>query len=167
MNINRYYEDEKLLIKDLKQFEIENLLRKESFAKNLVQAHIDKAKHNLKFVNKNITDEQFNDWTITGLYYAAYHAALALIANKGYISKSHDATLLFIIKEYKISKKEAEFINEMAITKTDAEFYATLKEKRKQATYSTNTLFNTEKVKEYRERTIEFINKTEEILENI
>jgi hypothetical protein len=140
MNINRYYEDEKLLIKDLKQFEIENLLRKESFAKNLVQAHIDKAKHNLKFVNKNITDEQFNDWTITGL---------------------------FIIKEYKISKKEAEFINEMAITKTDAEFYATLKEKRKQATYSTNTLFNTEKVKEYRERTIEFINKTEEILENI
>jgi len=87
MNINQYYENEKSLIKDLKQFEEEKLLRKESFAKNLIHAHIDKSKHNLKFVNKNITDEEFNDWTITGLYYAAYHAALALLANKGYISK--------------------------------------------------------------------------------
>jgi uncharacterized protein (UPF0332 family) len=166
MNINKYYEDKKLLKLDLDKYFDQNLLRKESFAKTLIFAHLEKAKHNLRFVNKNQTEEEFNDWTIVGLYYAAYHAALALVASKGYISKNHEATLLFIIKEYQIDKKEIELIEDMALTKTDAEFYAALKEKRTQASYSTNTLFRTEKVKEYHNRTIEFINKVEEILES-
>ena len=165
MNIDKYYSDKKLLKSDLDKYIDQNLLRKESFAKTLVFAHLEKAKHNLRFVNKNKTEEEFNDWTIVGLYYAAYHAALALVTNKGYISKNHEATLLFIIKEYQIDKKEIELLKDMEITKTDAEFYATLKEKRTQASYATNTLFRTEKVKEYHKRTIEFINKVEEIIE--
>lgn len=165
MNIEKYYADKKLLNREIKKYIEEHLLRKESFAKTLIIAHLEKAKHNLRFVDKNQSEKEFNDWTIVGLYYAAYHAALALVANKGYLSKNHEATLLFIIKEYHIDKKEIELIEDMAITKTDAEFYATLKEKRTQASYATNTLFQTEKVEEYRKRTIAFINKVEEILE--
>jgi uncharacterized protein (UPF0332 family) len=165
MNIDIYYADEKLLNLEIEKYIKQNPLRKESFAKALIIAHLEKAKHNLRFVGKNQSEEEFNDWTIVGLYYAAYHAALALVANRGYVSKSHEATLLFIIKEYSVDKEEIELIDDMAMTKTDAEFYATLKEKRAQASYATNTLFRTEKVKEYHKRTIEFINKVEEILE--
>jgi len=160
-----YYDNKKLLNQEIEKYIAQNLLKKESFAKTLILAHLEKAKHNLRFVNKNQSEEEFNDWTIAGLYYAAYHAALALVANKGYISKNHEATLLFIIREYNINKREIELIEDMAITKTDAEFYATLKEKRTQANYATNTLFRTEKVKDYHKRTIEFINKIEEILD--
>jgi uncharacterized protein (UPF0332 family) len=165
MNVNRFYDDKNLLNEELEKYKLQNLLRKEPFATSLVKAHLDKAKHNLKFFQKNVSEAEFNDWLIVVLYYAAYHAALALIANKGYISKSHDSTLLFLIKEYKIEKAEAELIESLAITKSDAEFYASLKETRRQANYSTNTLFRTEKVKEYHRKTIEFINKAEELLE--
>ncbi len=165
MNIDKYYADKNILKLVINQYIHQNILRKESFAKTLVLAHLAKAKHNLRFVNKNKSDEEFNDWTIVGLYYAAYHAALALVTNKGYISKNHEATLLFIIKEYSLNKKEIELINDMEITKIDVEFYTVLKEKRTQASYATNTLFRTEKIKEYHKRTIEFIHKVEEILE--
>jgi uncharacterized protein (UPF0332 family) len=165
MNIDIYYKDKKLLTSEIDKFIKQNILRKESFAKTLIFAHLDKAKHNLRFVHKNKSNEEFNDWTIVGLYYAAYHAALALVANKGYVSKNHEGTLLFVINEYSILQKEIKLIVDMAITKEDAEFYATLKEKRTQASYATNTLFRTEKVEEYLHGTITFINKVEEILE--
>ncbi|MGV8171927.1 MAG: HEPN domain-containing protein [Candidatus Woesearchaeota archaeon] len=165
MNIDKYYADKKLLKSEIDSYIDQNLLRKEPFAKTLILAHLEKAKHNLRFVDKNRSVEEFNDWTIVGLYYAAYHAALALVANKGYISKNHEVTLLFIIKEYNIDKKDIELIKDMEITKTDAEFYATLKEKRAQASYATNTIFRTEKVRGYHKKTIEFINKVEEILQ--
>ncbi|MBN1793237.1 HEPN domain-containing protein [Candidatus Woesearchaeota archaeon] len=165
MNVGQFYDNEKLLNDELEKYKHQNLLRKEPFAPSLISAHLDKAKHNLKFFQKNVSGSEFNDWLIVVLYYAAYHAALALIANKGYVSKSHESTLLFLIKEYKIEKAEAELIESLAITKSDAEFYANLKETRKQANYATNTLFRTEKVKEYQKKTIEFLNKVEEILE--
>jgi uncharacterized protein (UPF0332 family) len=167
MNIDIYYKDKKLLTSSIDKFIKQNLLRKKAFAKTLIFAHLDKAKHNLRFVHKNKSNEEFNDWTIVGLYYAAYHAALALVANKGHVSKNHEATLLFIIHEYSIDKKAIKIILDMAITKEEAEFYATLKEKRTQANYATNTLFRTEKVEEYLHGTINFINKVEEIVEKL
>ena len=126
---------------------------------------MDKAKHNLKFVDKNISDEEFNDWTIIALYYAIYHASLALLAKKGYISKNHNATLIFIIKEYSISKEEALLIEELSLTKEDVELYTSLKEKRQYASYSTDMTFDTEKIKKIRVKVIEFINKVLDILE--
>jgi uncharacterized protein (UPF0332 family) len=166
MKLDRYYTNPKLLDTELDNFEQQQLLRKTLFAVNLVQAHIDKAKHNLKFFAKNAGDEEYNDWLIVTLYYAIYHAALALVANKGYISKSHDATILFLIKEYDISKNDAELLNDLSLNKTDAEFYTDIKEKRKQASYATNTLFRTDKIEEYRKKSIEFLNKAEDMLNN-
>ena len=140
------------------------LIKREVYAPTLTQPHLDKSKHNLRFVSKNMSDEEFNDWTVVALYYAIYHACLALIAKKGYVTKDHGATLLLLIKEYGITEEEVKLINDLHITKDDAEFYSNLKEKRRQASYATNTLFRTKKVKELREQTLLFINKAEEML---
>ena len=73
---------------------------------DLVVAHLEKAKHNLLFFEKNIGDSQFNDWLIVTLYYALYHAVLALISKKGYSSKNHTASLVFLIKHYSQLKED-------------------------------------------------------------
>jgi uncharacterized protein (UPF0332 family) len=115
MIINKYFDNKEILKKELDKFKKQKVLKSEVFAKSLVNAHLDKSKHNLKFVSKIKPDEEFNDWTIVGLYYAAYHAALALVANKGYVSKNHDATLIFIMHEYALKKIEVELLDKLAI----------------------------------------------------
>ena len=134
--------------------------------KILIESHIEKAKHNLKFFNKNINDNEFNDWLIVALYYALYHSALALLANKGYTSKNHTATLLFIIKNYSISKDEADLINDLYIKREDAEFYVDLKEKRHNASYDTQILFTDNTIKYYQSKVIDFLNKVEDMLKD-
>jgi uncharacterized protein (UPF0332 family) len=98
------------------------------------------------------------------LYYALYHCALALVANKGYKSKNHTATLLLLIKYYSLTQEEIEFIDELSINKEDTEFYATLKKERHSASYSTTHFFEDEKIKEYRVRVNNFLQKTIDIL---
>jgi|GEM_PF-1378782 len=166
MIVSKYFDNMKLLRLELDKYKRQKALKKEFFAKSLVKAHMDKAKHNLKFVSRIRTDEEFNDWIVVGLYYAAYHAALALVANKGHVSKNHDATLIFIMHEYHLEKNEIELLDRLSITKTDAEFYASLKKKRHEASYSTNIMFRNDMIKEYINKTIDFINKTEEMLES-
>ena len=97
--IKEYFEDKIKLDMKLK-FHIakKNLIRIEN-AKKIVSAHLDKSNHNLNFVDS--TKNEFNDWKVIGLYYALYHSSLALLANKGYISKNHTATLIFLIKRHK------------------------------------------------------------------
>lgn len=164
MKIEAYFKDKKRLEKEYNHYVQNDLIRKETFASALVKAHLDKAKHNLKFVNKNMADKEFNDWTFVGLYYSVYHTSLALVAKKGFISKNHYATLLFLIKHYNISTKDARLIEDLMITKEDAELYTSLKEKREQASYSTGTLFRTEKINDFKEKVIDFLRKSEDII---
>ena len=49
---------------------------------------------------KELFDENFYDWTINIYYYAVYHSSLALVSLLSYKSKSHMATLCFIIHHY-------------------------------------------------------------------
>ena len=165
MNFKKYYKNKRELDNKIKFYESKRQLVKKD-SKSLIQAHIDKAKHNLEFFDKNKDDSKFNDWLIVTLYYALYHCALALVANKDYNSKNHTATLLFLIKHYSISKEEIEFIDELSINKEDAEFYTSLKEDRHSASYSTSNFFDDEKVKDYRSKVNDFLQKTIEILEN-
>jgi len=164
MNINIYFKDKTKLDEDLKFFEKKQLLKKTDSNISLINAHIDKSKHNMAFFNKNSDDNEFNDWLIVTLYYALYHSALALVTSKNYTSKNHKATLLFLIKHYSITEKEAELINDLSIKKEDAELYTSLKKDRHSASYATNTLFTNEKINEYKIKVIEFIQKTEDIL---
>lgn len=166
MNLTRLFTDTNFLEQEINFFLTKNHLRTIPENKSLITAHLDKAKHNLEFYKLNKDYDKFLDWLIVTLYYATYHCALALLTKKKYASKNHYATLLILIKEYNISKDEAEFIRELSISREDAEFYTALKKDRHNASYSTHLLFDKNKIKQYENKVIDFINKTEEILEN-
>ncbi|MDD5054199.1 MAG: HEPN domain-containing protein [Candidatus Nanoarchaeia archaeon] len=165
MNIDKLFSDKKHLQSEINFFIENKLIRFISENKELAQAHIKKARHNLEFYKLSKKHLNFNDWLIVILYYALYHSALSLIVNKNYSSKNHQATILLLIKEYGISKDEAELINELSISKEDAELYTNLKENRQSASYSTNTKFTKETIENYENKVLNFINKTEELLE--
>lgn len=164
MKLSEYFKDKKILDEKIKFFISKNQLVSIDENKELVQSYLIKAKHNMEFFDLNRGNNKFNDWLIVTLYYSLYHCALALIANKNYVSKNHTATLLMLIKEYPIKQEEAELIEELAINKEDAELYTNLKKDRHDASYSTETLFTKEKIEEYRFKVIEFLQKTEEII---
>jgi len=165
--IKEYFENEELLERNL-QFHLEKKnLVKEEYSKGLVQAHLEKAKHNLDLVSLLIKNKNFNDWIVIGLYYSLYHSCLSLLAKKGYVSKNHTATLLFLIKNYSnLTYDEIETIDELSITKEDAKFYTDLKQERHNANYSTESIFTEKFIQDIRRKTISFINKVEGILED-
>lgn len=133
---------------------------------NLTEAHLEKSDHNLEFSYYLIANNKFFDWAIVGLYYALYHASLALLAKKGFSSKDHTATICFLIKNYSgLSEEDIEFYDTLSLTKQDIEFYTTLKKERQNASYSTSKLFDVEHISKLRERTIIFINKVKSILD--
>lgn len=163
--IKEYFKNPELLESHLGfHLEKQNIIYEES-AKNLIKAHLEKAKHNLRTSDLLIANKDYNDWVVISLYYALYHSCLALLAKKGYSSKNHTATLLFLIKNYSdISKEEIEMIEKTHLTKSDAEFYTSLKQERHDASYSTTSIFTPELISDLRKRTIAFINKVETIL---
>ncbi len=166
IEIKDYFENPQLLDSHLGfHLKKENIIPEES-VKGLVKAHLEKAKHNLRTADLLIKNKDYNDWVVISLYYALYHSCLSLLAKKGYSSKNHTATLLFIIKNYSnISKEEIEMIDCAQLTKSDAEFYTSLKQDRHDANYSTNSIFMPGIIDDLRKRTILFINKVEHILE--
>ena len=131
----------------------------------LVKSHLKKARHNVEFYKLNKEHHKFNDWLIVMLYYSLYHSALALITNKNYSSKNHYATIIILIKEYSITKDEAKLLNELSINKEDAELYTNLKEDRHDASYATNSRFSQKTIESYENKVLDFINKTEELIQ--
>lgn len=164
MIFERCLEDPHELRRALEDYEAQGDLRKSSLAPALSGAHVEKAEHNMAF-SASIKDE-YNDWRITGLYYAAYHASLALVCAKGYTCKHHTAAILFLMRHYGggFSKDDYRLIEELRLEKEDAIFYQDLKEKRQQASYSTGTQFTSSVVEAFRLRTVSFITKCKELL---
>ncbi|MFT4261208.1 MAG: DNA-binding protein [Candidatus Woesearchaeota archaeon] len=164
MNITKLFEDKIYLEKELNFFIKKKHIKLIQENKELVKSHIKKARHNLEFYKINKKHNKFNDWLIVILYYALYRLALGLITNKKYASKNHYATILILIKEYNITKKEANLINDLSINKEDAELYINLKQERHDASYSTNLKFKNKELEEYENNVLDFFNKTEELL---
>ena len=164
MNIDRLFESEGYLDKELNFFMNKKHIKIIKENKELVISHLKKARHNLEFYKLNKENNKFNDWLIVTLYYSLYHSALALITNKNYSSKNHYATILIVIKEYGITKQEAKLLDELSINKEDAELYTQLKDDRHDASYQTDIRFNDKKIREYEDNVLDFINKTEELI---
>ena len=127
----------------------------------LSESHIEKARHNMRFYKLNKSNSDYQDWQIVVLYYALYQSCLSLLTKKGYSSKSHEATILLLIKEYSISKDEAELIENLELNRDEAQMYTQLKKDRHDASYSTETKFTKELVNQYEKDVIKFINKVE------
>ena len=165
MNIDKLFSDTEYLEKEMHFFITKKQLKKTSNNPELVKSHLKKARHNLEFYKLNKAHTNFNDWSIVTLYYSLYHSALALITHKNYSSKNHYATILVLIKEYAITRDEARLLNELSINKEDAELYTDLKDDRHDASYATNIKFSQETINDYENKVLDFINKTEELIQ--
>jgi uncharacterized protein (UPF0332 family) len=150
------------LKKEIIKFEKEN--------KFLPISHLNKAEYNLKFINFLEANKRFYDWIIVGCYYTIYHSALALITKKGFSSKNHLATLCALIKLYYIqqrvlTKEEIDLVSKSSLEKEEVSYFAYAKEKRETASYGLSEEFNKKEAEDLLEKTIKFLNKTREILE--
>ena len=155
------------LNKKIDDYELEKQVSNLRGDTNEIRGHIEKAEHNLKFVEQT-SKTDFSDWVLVGCYYTLYHAALALLLKKGVFSKNHDATLCLLIKEYykELSEEEFELINFTFLNNEDILFYVQTKDKRKQASYSTKTAFDRSDVNVVVLKTRLLFNKAKEILQN-
>ena len=144
-------------------------IRIETQTKELVQGHLQKADHNLRFTRAVLGLKEFNDWSVVGAYYSIYQASLALCALKGYSTKDHNATLLVLIKEFYrngLGKEEIESVGDIGIEKEEVLHYAEAKAERKNASYSTRIFFDKSEVEMLRMKAISFVNKAKEIIES-
>jgi len=139
-------------------------IEKDIFA---IKGHLEKAQHNLEFIN-TLKDSKFSDWSLVGCYYAVYQSALSLLINKGFFSKNHDATLCILIKEYmkkELDEEDIKLLNNPQLRNEDILTYVQSKEEREKASYSTQILFDKEMITELKKKAIVFVNKCREILE--
>lgn len=164
--LNKLLSARVLVSEKIKGYLKDKSVQKASVDREEVRGHLMKADHNLKFVNDNIGLGYF-DWCITGCYYSAYHAALALNISKGYYSKNHDATLCLLIKEYYrhgVSAEEIELLNRFFLDYQEIVFYVQSKEIRADASYSTRIKFDKPLVNELRLKAALFVDKAKQIL---
>jgi len=166
--LNKLLSNESIVTEKIKKYMLEKAIIKAPANKEEIRGHLLKADNNLRFVSDNIKLRHF-DWRITGCYYAAYHAALALSILKEYHVKSHDATLCILIKEYYrkgISAEEIELLNKFFLDDQEISFYVQSKQKREDATYSTQIIFDKTLVNELRIKAALFIDKAKQIIAN-
>lgn len=167
--LNLLIQDRKSLERRITFYEKRKIILKQKPDVLEIKGHLEKADHNLEFINDNLK-LGYHDWCITGCYYAVYHASLGLILLKGYFSKNHDATLCILIKEYYkngVSEEDLTLINQLFLNYLDLIIYVQTKKKREEASYSTRYEFNKETVEELRSKAIHFINKAREILKEL
>ena len=163
-----WLEDKKRRERDFQEYVKSKKVKKETEVQELVQGHIDKADHNLKFVKSTLELKDFNDWAIVSAYYSIYHASLALCALKGYSTKDHLATLLILIKEFyqkELNKEEIEIVGNTTIEKEEVLYYIEAKTKRTKASYSTQKVFDKNEAENLRIKAINFVNKAKEIID--
>ena len=88
MNIKKLFLDRNYLDNQIKFFIENKQIKSIKSNPELVQSHIEKAKHNLGFFKLNKKYSEYKDWQIVSLYYSLYHASLALITHRNYSSKN-------------------------------------------------------------------------------
>ena len=164
-----WLEDKKRRESDFQRYLERKQIKKEIETKTLIQGHLEKADHNLRFVKSTLELKEFNDWAIVSSYYSIYHASLALCALKGYSTKNHLATLLILIREFyqkDLTKEEIETVGDTSIEKEEVLNYVETKLKRTKASYSTEKVFDKNEAEILRQKAIGFVNKVKAIIES-
>ena len=165
-DLEKLMSDRELLGRKISEYESERIISRTGRDEFEMAGHMAKAERNLKFVKDNMGLGYF-DWCITGCYYAVYHAALSLIISKGYYSKSHDATVCLLIREFYrhgVTHEDILLINKFFLDYQDLVFYVQSKNRREKASYSSSFYFDKSEVDELRLKAILFVNKAREIL---
>src|SRR3989344_843211 len=163
-----WLESEERRNRDFNQYLKSKKITKETETPALVKGHIEKADHNLKFLQATLGLKEFNDWAIVVSYYSIYQASLALCALKGYSTKNHLATLLIFIKDFykiKLDREDIAIVSKVAIEKEEVLDYIKNKAKRKEANYSTKIFFDIKEAEGLQRKAINFVNKVKEIID--
>ncbi len=174
--------DWKFWLKDKKECKLwlDNYIKKGILRKSSDESllHLRKTDHNLNFANwtfekhkkkvEIFEEETFYDWVINIYYYAIYHAALAMMGKEGYKSKSHTATLCFLIYHHyhlqkALNKEDVELIA-TSLSKEDIETIGFSKELREKACYDVHELFEQKLANQIREKAVNFVNKIKLLL---
>ena len=166
--LNKLIQDKNLLANRLHNYEEMRIIQISALNPGEIQGHLEKAQHNLMFVN-DIKKSKYLDWAITGCYYSVYHAALALLLAKGCLSKNHDATICLLIRDYYrqgIEQEDIELLNRFFLDYEDLTFYVQSKNKREEATYSSKLRFDASLLEELRIKAVLFVEKAKAIVEN-
>ncbi|GEM_PF-533249 len=140
--------------------------------------YMDKADHNMDFativtnIHKDFIKERFQnktfyDWTTIAYYYAVYHAALSLLANSGYKSRSHIATLCGVIYYYyhknkDFKKKHIDVLRD--IDKENIDQFIETQNLRERASYGISISFEERLAEIAKNDAIEFLNKSKNVL---
>lgn len=155
------------------EMDFDNYLRKKVIRKEAtkleVEGHLNKAKRNLRFARRIIDDfKDYYEWAIVAYYYAVYQAALSLCAGKGLKTKSHLATIAILIKFYypsHINNEDLKTIANIAFEEKDIQEFVELKNYREDAAYSISINYEKDLAEGLGGKAIDFVNKTERILE--
>lgn len=161
MNLDKLFSNRKRLQNKINHYIKTNQIIETEPSELIIKAHVEKSNHNIEFTST--ISSKYNDWKIIGLYYSLYQMMLALIAKKGYKSKSHLATLLIIIKYYSLTLNEIKLIETVNFSKENAQFYNELKTEREKASYQSN--YNSNNVNQISVKTKELILKMKSIIE--
>jgi len=174
--------DWKIWLKDKKECKLwlDKYIQKKILRKNVDEStlYLRKTDHNLNLANwilekhkrklEIFEEETFYDWVINIYYYAVYHAALAIVSKEKYKSKSHAATLCFLIYHHyhlqkALDEKDVELVVS-SLSKEDIETLGISKELRERACYDVHELFEQNLANQIREKAINFINKVKSLL---
>ena len=101
--------------------------------------------------------------------YSIYHAALALLAVKGYSAKSHTATLCALVHLWYnsgLSKDDLLLIATSFLEKEEVSYFVEAKVKREAASYGVSEDFTEIEASELQKNMIKFVNKVRKIMEN-
>ncbi|MFH0956415.1 MAG: hypothetical protein V1813_00985 [Candidatus Aenigmatarchaeota archaeon] len=165
--IDRWFESRRSLERDFTAYVSKGQLREDRRTTDLAKLHMKKAESNLDFsygVMQKMPEHA--GWAITGYYYAAYHASLALLAAKGITSKSHLATICALIRHYHGSGLDRSHIDGMhELGESSIRIIENLKEKRETASYGLSSDFEKSVLDFVREKSVSFVNAAKDILE--
>jgi len=162
-----WLEDSKRVERSFNFYVDKEVIKTEKETDYLSKSHLKKAEYNFKFINFLEENKSFYDWIIVGCYYTIYHCALALISKKGDSSKNHLATLYALIKFYygRLNKEDIKLVSISSLEKEEGSYFVCAKEKRETASYGISEEFNKNEAIDLKNKTIQFLNKTREILE--
>lgn len=170
-----WFEDKEKLEGSFSFYIKKGVIANEEETESLSKSHLSKADSNLDFINFLQKSKRFYDWIIVGCYYTIYHASLSLLSRKGFSSKNHLASLCALIRLYyfseeektSLSKEDIKLISRSCLEKQEITYVAEAKEKRETASYTPAIKFTKSEAEDLREKTIMFVNKCKEILENL
>lgn len=127
--------------------------------------HIEKAEHNLKFLDRVRDLKEFNDWIFPIAFYSIYHACLAVLVYFGYESRNQECTFTVLEKlivdgKIGLSNDDVELIRKLG----EGVEEETIKFLREEFQYGTGVEAEEDLVNDAFETTKDFVSKVKGLL---